>query len=85
MTNDRVCEQHQSTLTEDQPPTSYTDSHGRDGQYWPLTAAAQMWGEALCNQPGCDHPAAIVGLTDVLSDGLVLRFGVGMVLLEYAS
>jgi hypothetical protein len=56
-------------LLDEQPPTSHLDAESREWRYWPLTSADQMWLEVVCNQSGCDHLAAFVGVTDVLRDG----------------
>jgi hypothetical protein len=55
----------------DSTPTLYTDAQGREWQYWPLSAANQMWSEVTCNQYGCNRPAAFVGIVDVLGDGVL--------------
>jgi hypothetical protein len=65
MINEQVYSQHPDSMPDEQAPTTYLDAQGRDWQYWPPAASDQMWSEATCNQVGCDHPAAFVGLADV--------------------
>jgi hypothetical protein len=48
---------------------THTNAQGRAWQYWPLSAADQMWRFVTCNQHNCRRPALFVGVVDILGDG----------------
>jgi hypothetical protein len=59
MINEQGSTQYPASMPDEQrPPTTYLDALNRDWQYWPSSAADQMWREATCNQSDCDRPAA---------------------------